>query len=264
MRTTIVPFLFWLAVVTIGQAAHGRDSTQNETLDSVFEENGVVATIVVASADSDQVYIHNRDRSKLQFSPASTFKIPNTLIALDAMVVTSAETTFAWDGVERGVAAWNRNQTLQSAFRFSCVWCYQEIARSVGIERYADALAAVAYGNQQLGKHVDQFWLNGDLQISAIEQIGFLRKLLDYSIPFQRQYVDILKSIMLVEQSSDYTLYAKTGWTGVELHVGWYVGYIEKGEDTWLFAMNMRMDSAKQASLRKDLTIQSLRALEII
>lgn len=253
---------FWIvALVAFGQPAMARESA---AVAAAFEAHGVVGTLVVASADSDEVYVHNRDRSNTRFSPASTFKIPNTLIALDSEVVTSAESPFTWDGTERDVPAWNRNQTLRSALQVSCVWCFQEIARAVGFDRYSDALAAMDYGNQRLGKHIDQFWLNGDLQISALEQIEFLKKLLGHSLPFKRRHVDILQSIMLVERTTDHTLYAKTGWTGAELGVGWYVGYVVTGENTWLFALNMRMDAAEQAPLRRDLTIQSLRALEII
>ena len=111
---------------------------------------------------------------------------------------------------------------------------------------------------------MDEFWLNGDLQISANEQLAFLRKLYDYSVPYRREYVDIVKGIMLIEQSTDYTIHAKTGWTGTEPQVGWYVGYVDKSDETWLFAMNMRMDRPEQAALRKELTMRSLRALGIL
>ncbi len=121
------------------------------------------------------------------------------------------------------------------------------------------------YGNQRIGDQVDQFWLNGELQVSALEQINFLSRLVSDSVPFRREHIDILKTIMRDDQSpSDYTIYAKSGWTGSELAVGWYIGYVEKNDHTWLFAMNMRMDSASEAFLRKSLTIHSLRALGII
>ncbi len=264
MRSILVTALTLIALLTTSQTVYSQENAEIDSVARVFEAAGVVGTIVVAAVDGNRRYVYNDQRSNTRFSPASTFKIPNTLIALDAAVVTSADSTFKWDGTERGVQAWNKDQTLQSALQVSCVWCYQEIAREVGTDRYTAALAAMDYGNQQLGEQVDQFWLNGDLLISANEQITFLRKLLDYSLPYRREHIDILKSIMLVEQATNYTLYAKTGWTGAELHVGWYVGYIEKRDETWLFAMNMRMDRAEQAALRKDLTIQSLRALGII
>lgn len=247
-----------------GDSGGQQEELQSEPLARVFQAEGVVGTLVVASADGEVLHMHNAERAETRFSPASTFKIPNTLIALDAGVVTSKATTFTWDRSDKGLPAWNRDQTLESAFKVSCVWCYQEIARSIGSERYKTALAGIEYGNQKLGDHVDQFWLNDDLQISAHEQIAFLRKLMDYSLPYRREHVDIVKDIMLAERTADYSLYAKTGWTGAKLGVGWYVGYVEKGDKVWLFAMNMRMDRAEQAALRKELTTRSLRALGIL
>lgn len=241
-----------------------QEGLQSDAVADLFRAEGMIGTLVVASADGKPVYVHNRERARERFSPASTFKIPNTLIALDAAVVTSKDTPFVWDGTVRGVRAWNRDQTLESAFKVSCVWCYQEIARSVGNDRYLSALSGLNYGNQQIGDQVDQFWLNGDLQISANEQIDFLRALHRNSVPYRREHVDILKAIMLAEESADYAIHAKTGWTGPELAVGWYVGYVEKSDETWLFAMNMRMERVEQASLRRDLTVRSLRALGVL
>jgi len=258
----LLPVLF--VSVTFSNAENQQDESNIDLIAEVFRAEGIDGTLVVASDDGQLFHVHNEKRSNQHFSPASTFKIPNTLIALDTAVVASKDSPFKWDGVERSVPAWNQDQTLQSAFRVSCVWCYQDMARKVGDKQYKTALAAIDYGNQQVGDHVDQFWLNGDLQISANEQIAFLKKLHEYSVPFRRDHVDIVKEIMLVEKTADYSMHAKTGWTGGELHVGWYVGFVEKNDSTWLFAMNMRMDTADQASLRKELTIRSLRVLGIL
>jgi beta-lactamase class D len=250
--------------VTFGDTIDSQPDPKIHDVAELFEAEGVSGTLLVAATDGSILHVYNPERAKIRYSPASTFKIPNTLIALDAGIVTSIESPFKWDGQDRGVPTWNQDQTLQSAFRVSCVWCYQEIARQVGLGRYTSALADIDYGNQQPGQHVDQFWLNGDLQISALEQIDFLKKLYDYSLPYSREQIDIVKTIMLDEEPADYVLRAKTGWTGARLHVGWYVGYVENGDDAWLFAMNISMDSAEQAGLRKDLTIRSLHALGIL
>ncbi len=200
----------------------------------------------------------------MRFSPASTFKIPNTLIALDTNVVESKDTLFVWDGTDKGLQQWNSDQTLESALRVSCVWCYQEIARQVGSEKYESVLAHIDYGNHSTGSHVELFWLNGDLRISAAEQIAFLRRLYNYELPFRRDHVDVLKDIMQVETNAEYSLYAKSGWATMTPQVGWYVGFIEKGPQSWFFAMNMQVDRKEQVALRKQLTIDSLRALGII
>jgi len=254
----------FIVLVMLSGAGNLANGQAVEAVAEVFQAENVIGTLVVATANGAPVYVLNEERSRVQFSPASTFKVPNTLIALDAGVVTSRDSSFTWDGTDKGRPAWNEDQNLESAFRISCVWCYQEIARDVGSERYVTDLESLNYGNQDIGEQVDMFWLNGDLKISAMEQIAFLSELYNSSVPFQREHVDLVKSIMLVEQTTDYSLHAKAGWTGPAQHVGWYVGYIEKGGDVWLFAMNMRMDRAEQAGLRKDLTVQSLRALGLL
>ena len=234
------------------------------SISKIFAAEGITGTLIVVSSDNERLYVHDRKRAETRFSPASTFKIINTLIGLETGVVTSRNSQFKWDGTDRGLSTWNKDQTLETAFKVSCVWCYQELARAVGSDTYSSELSRIGYGNGRVGNHVDQFWLNGDLQVSAAEQVGILRSIHDYSIGFHRATVDELKAIMLEEQSGDYALYAKTGWTGAKLHVGWYVGYVETADETWFFAMNMRMGSADQAPLRKDLTIRSLRALGIL
>lgn len=239
-------------------------ASETDPVAGVFEAAGIVGTFIAATSDGSTVHVYNADRSKARFSPASTFKIPNTLIALNAMIVTGKNSPFSWDGSDKGLPQWNKDQTLESAFKVSCVWCYQEIARSVGDDQYKTALNTLDYGNLNIGDHVDLFWLNGDLKISAQEQIVFLRNLHNYSVPYRREHVDVVREIMLDEESADYAIYAKTGWTGARLHVGWYVGFVEVGNETWLFAMNMRMDRAEQAPLRQELTLRSLRALGII
>jgi beta-lactamase class D len=233
-------------------------------LAAVFAEAGVDGTIVVASADSAERYVHDDERASARLSPASTFKVPNTLIALAAGTVTSANHVFEWDGVDRGVAAWNRDQTLASAFEVSCVWCYQRVARRIGRDRYEAALADLGYGDRRIGARVDEFWLDGSLRISAREQVEFLTRLVNGDLPYSADQIDILRTIMRVEAEDGYTLYAKSGWTGAALHTGWYVGFVETSGETWLFALNIDMAAAEQAPLRKQLALGALRALGIL
>ena len=258
---------FLLLSVACLLAANAGSQEAEQEIDAVadiFLSEGIVATLVVASLDGSTVHTYNDGRSLQRFSPASTFKIPNTLIALNAQLVMSKNSQFVWDGTDKGLDRWNKDQTLESAFKVSCVWCYQEIARKVGAEQYAEALAMLDYGNQSVGNEIDAFWLNGDLRISAIEQIEFLRKIYNYEVPYRREHVDILKEIMLTEQTSSYAIYAKSGWAVTMPQVGWYVGFVSKSDEIWLFAMNLQVDRREQVALRKALTIRSLRALGII
>ncbi len=264
MRRLVIVFSALATVVCGGCVAREAATTGIDAVGDIFLAEGVTATLVVASVDGHIVITHNAERSVLRFSPASTFKIPNTLIALDSGIVDSRSSIFTWDGVDRGIESWNRDQTLATAFKVSCVWCYQEIARKVGAEKYTEELAALDYGNQSIGGQVDSFWLDGSLKISAVEQIAFLRRLYNHELPFQAEHIEILRQIMVTRATEQYTIYAKTGWATTSPQVAWYVGFVESAKGPWLFAMNMRVDRPEQAKLREELSLRSLRALGII
>ena len=244
-----------------GQTGPAPEPSQPEVIAAIFDSEGVEGTLVIESIDGGRRWVHNPGRAAARFSPASTFKIPNTLIGLHHGIVTSSDSVFRWDGKDRGVPAWNRDQTLESAFRLSCVWCYQQIARQVGSAAYIAELKRLAYGNAVIGDAVDEFWLDGSLSISAVEQIEFLRRVQSGDLPYSEAHLDMLHRIMIDDQSDDYTLRAKSGWTGRDLAVGWYVGYLESDRGTWLFALNMRMQHAEEAPLRKQLVVRTLDAL---
>jgi len=258
------PRMLFLLAIAAALDSPARASAEADTIAKLFADRGVEGTLIIASRDDARRYVYNEARAGKRFSPASTFKIVNTLIALDQGVVTSKDSIFEWDGVVRDVPAWNHDQTLASALAVSCVWCYQQVARQVGAQVYREQLAAIDYGNRQIGDEVDQFWLNGTLRISAGEQVDIIRRILDYALPYRREHIDVLKSIMLVEQGDGYEVHAKTGWTGPKLHVGWFVGWVEAADETWIFALNISMDRAAQSPLRKELVMQSLRALGIL
>jgi beta-lactamase class D len=259
-----VIFSVLISIVLWGCVAGKTADTGTDSVRDIFLSEGITGTFIAASVGGETVYVYNAARSTVRFSPASTFKIPNTLIALESHIVESKSSTFTWDGTDRGIDSWNKDQTLETAFKVSCVWCYQEIARKVGTEIYERMLARLEYGNHSIGNQIDSFWLNGSLEVSAVEQITFLRKLYNYDLPFRREHVDILRQIMVTQRTEQHTIYAKTGWAGTEPQVAWYVGFVESGTGTWLFAMNMRVDRPEQAALREELALRSLRALEII
>ncbi len=234
-----------MAILTAAAAWAG-----DADLEAVLAEQGVAGTVVIASLDGATVWVANEERAARRMSPASTFKIPNTLIALDAGAV-AADEVIPWDGVDRGVAAWNRDHTLATAFPVSCVWFYQVLAERVGMERYRRDLAAMSYGNATPGPDVRTFWLDGDLAISALEQVDFLRRLQRRELPASERAVELLRRIMVVDQGPGWTLRAKTGWAGMfEPGVGWYVGTLERDGDVWLFAANLEVRSREDLPRR--------------
>src|SRR5687768_5470995 len=90
----------------------------------------------------------NEDRAAVRYPPCSTFKIPNTLIALETKVAPDPALPIAYDPQRDGEqhGAWSRDQDLASAFRVSAAWYYREIARRVGPERMREWVNHFEYG----------------------------------------------------------------------------------------------------------------------
>jgi beta-lactamase class D len=100
------------------------------------------------------------------------------------------------------------------------------------------------YGNQQIGDSIHQFWLNGNLQISPFEQLTFLYNLKSKKLGIREEIYDQLKKIMFVETIGGASIYAKTGWGfDGKKDIGWYVGYVEKNNNTYLFSTLLLSDN---------------------
>ncbi len=254
--------ILMLAVLTLGTCTK---ATIQEELEAIFTKRGVEGTIFIINAATGQKYVAYPERAKTPFLPASTFKIPNTLIAMEEAVISSPDEVFKWDGEVRFVDAWNQDHSLRTAFPVSCVWFYQELARRVGDEKYQNHLKQLNYGNMQTGPDVTRFWLNGELRITAEDQISFLENLYNNDLPFHQDHLRLVKDIMIVEQSDEYTLRAKTGWAvrGDGQHT-WWVGYVEKQEQVWFFATNIEITSNEQAKYHKEITRQALKLIGVI
>jgi beta-lactamase class D len=139
---------------------------------------GTTGTFVGYKVDDYLIIASDKVRSGEGKLPASTFKIPNSIIALETGVVEDPDKdVFKWDGVTRSIEAWNKDHTLRSAIAASAVPVYQEIARRIGQERMQKYVDLLDYGNRDIGGGIDQFWLTGNLRIDPIQQIDFVDRL---------------------------------------------------------------------------------------
>ncbi len=201
------------------------------------------------------------------FLPASTFKIPMSLIAVETGVAKDDTAAFAWDGKRRSQAAWNQDQTLASAYRVSAVWVFQHLARQVGQSTVQQFLNDFRYGNAVAGPVADTFWLEGQLRISAVGQIDFLRRLHDRALPLSDRTYDIARRVMLREEGPGWKIFAKTGWAAdASPAIGWFVGWIEQDQDPRpvYFALNMNMARKDLATQREVIVKKTLSELGLL
>ncbi len=235
MRILILLFSF-LSFATIG---HAQEQSQiRSDWGSIFREYDAQGTIVVADEriGTQSVYVYDENRAQKRYSPASTFKIAHTLFALDAGIARDEFQVFKWDGVVRDFAPHNKDQDLRSAMRNSALWVYAQFAKTIGEDGAKKYLKKLNYGNADPTTKQGNYWVDGNLSISAYEQIAFLKQLYKNTLPFSVEHQRLVKDIMIVEAGSDWILRAKTGWEG---RMGWWVGWVEWPTGPVFFALNI-------------------------
>ncbi len=239
-----------------------------EVLAKRFIDEETVGTFVGYRVDEYLIIASDKERSGEGKLPASTFKIPNSLIALETGVVADPDKdVFKWDGVKRSIEAWNQDHTMRSAIAVSAVPVYQEIARRIGEARMQKYVDLLEYGNRNIGGGIDQFWLTGDLRIDPIQQIDFVDRLRRGTLPVSKRSQDLVRDILPVTKVGDAVIRAKSGLLGAEIgkpSLGWMVGWVENGNTQTVFAMNMDCHEQRHIDDRMKLTQTCLRDIGAI
>jgi beta-lactamase class D len=227
-----------------------------ESLAKRFADDGTEGTFVGYKVEDYLVIASDTVRSGEARLPASTFKIPNSLIALETGVVGDPDKdVFKWDGVVRSIEAWNKDHTMRSAIAASAVPVYQEIARRIGPERMQKFVDLLEYGNRNIGGGIDQFWLTGDMRIDPVQQVDFIDRLRRGVLPVSKRSQDLARDIMPVTKAGDATIHAKSGLTGLDRgSLGWMVGWADKGDAPTVFALNMDCKEPRHVADRMTLT----------
>ena len=210
---------------------------------SAFEEaiaaHGLTGGFALYDLNANTVQISDIDWAETRYTPASTFKILNSMIALETGVAPNVDHRIVWDGTPYDfLEEWNQDHTMRTAIQHSVVWYYQALAREIGPERMAEWVDAADYGNENIGGAIDSFWLDGDLKISPLEQIDFLTRLVRDELPFSPEAMAGGREITIVDQTEMYTMHAKTGWAIRDgSNTGWYVGWLDHDDNTYVFAL---------------------------
>lgn len=223
-----------------------------DDLQSVFHEQGVEnGTFVLLDVEHNHMTVINSTRAAQRFWPASTFKIANSLIALETGAVRSEQEVIPYGGQPQPFEVWEQDMPLAEAIRVSNVPVYQEVARRIGLSRMQHWVKRLDYGNQNIGSVIDRFWLDGPLEISAIEQARFLARLTKSTFPVSQTVQETVRDMLKLEKFGDMQLYGKTGWAmGATPDIGWLVGWVEKEGHIYTFALNMEMPEETDVAKR--------------
>lgn len=210
------------------------------------------------------VYDVSRFRDSV-YSPASTFKIINSLIGVEIGRIKDENSVIPWNGIASGRPECDKDLTMRDAFRISCPPWYQELARRIGkdtMQHWLDTLGyARRYNRFVIQDNLDTFWLDNSARITADEQLGIVKRLYFDQLPFQRRTHEIVRRMMLMEDNANYSLSYKTGWgsTDKKHSLGWVVGWIEENRHPYFFVLQV-----ENASPDFDIAAARLRLLKDI
>ena len=248
MKFTTKHFTFYILYFTffiLLNACSQNNVTVDDSLKKYFDENHVTGTFGLYDNGQGQFTIYNLSRFKdSAYLPASTFKIVNSLIGIETGIITNEKMVIPWDGIPRR-PEWDKDLTMEEAFKVSAVPYYQEVASRIGKDTMQHWLDTLGYGSRYgkaiIKTSIDTFWLDNSIKITSDEQLGLVKKLYFKQLPFQGRSQDIVKRIMLQENNANYNLSYKTGWGFRENGnaIGWVVGWIEENQHPYLFVLNV-------------------------
>lgn len=273
--------LYIIAILTLLLSCAGEKTsspTEKETnsriiepvFQSIIDSANIEGSVLIYDFQKKNYYSNNFEWAETGHLPASTFKIVNSIIALETGVIENDSTLMKWDGEKRNMKIWEQDLLFRDAFHFSCVPCYQEIAREIGAKRMNEYLKKYNYGDMKVDANsIDVFWLEGESKINQFQQIDFLRQFYQSELPIAKRTEEIMKRLMVIEEIGNYKLSGKTGWSiRNENNNGWFVGYIESKYNLYFFATNVEPQDQFNIDMfpmiRKEISYKVFRQLEII
>ena len=235
-RNILLQITSYFLLVTFFSCSVNKAKT-DDSLKKYFDENKVNGCFTMFNNADGKVTVYNMNLDTQRFSPASTFKIVNSLIGLQTGRITDEKMVIKWDGIKRQNDTWNKDMDMTEAFKVSCVPYYQEVARRIGRDTMQQWIDTLGYGNKNISGPIDSFWLNGKLKISPDEQLGLVKKLYFDQLPFRKSVHQMLRDVMLQENNTAYKLSYKTGlgFGDDGNSIGWVVGWIEENKHVYFF-----------------------------
>lgn len=223
-------------------------------------------SFVLYDLKNDTWNIHDIKGATKRVSPNSTYKIYNALLGLEAGVITADNSLLKWSGQKYPFEAWNDNHTLDSAMNYSVNWYFQEIDKKLGINIVSEYIQEIGYGNKQINNNLSGYWLESSLKISPVEQVELLTKLYNNDFNFSLKNINVVKNSILISSSDTRKIYGKTGTGRIDGHDvnGWFIGFVETADNTFVFATNISAENEAAGSNAAAITMSILSELDII
>lgn len=264
LLTGVAPILSTYAAD--GSRYHWKPSSENVSyvdLSAYFDQ--YEGSFVLYDLENDSWQIHNPEHATLRTSPDSTYKIYDALFGLEQGIITPENSFIAWDNKPYPFDAWNADQTLSSAMEASVNWYFQTIDQQLGEHTINTYLHQISYGNETMNGDLSSYWMESGLKISPVEQVELLTQLYNNRFDFAPENISAVKEALFLSSSDNRTIYGKTGTgcvNGQDVN-GWFIGYIERSDHTYFFAVNITADARATGTAASEIALSVLSDMHI-
>lgn len=232
---------------------------------SVSAAHAKTICTVIAEAATQEVLVKDGD-CETRVTPASTFKMPLSLMGFDSGVLKDERTPRLdfQEGTPDWRPEWRQPTDPTGWMKYSVVWFSQQITQKLSDERFAAYAKAFDYGNADVsgdaGKRngLERSWISSSLKISPLEQVGFLAKIVNRKLPVSAKAYEMTGRIVeSADLPGDWHVQGKTGsafprkadgsfdrtrgW-------GWYIGWAEKDGRKVVFARLIQEEKQQKGS----------------
>lgn len=222
-------------------------------------------SFVLYDLGNDAWSIHDIDHATQRVAPNSTYKIYAALFGLEDGVITPDNTFITWNGKNYPFDTWNTDQTLQSAMCNSVNWYFQSLNEQLGAPSVNKYIQQIKYGNENMSGDFSSYWMESSLKIPPIEQVELLTMLQNNSFSFAPENINAVKDSICISSSDAGSFYGKTGTgrvNGQDVN-GWFIGYIETADNTYIFATNIGADNGATGGNATEITMSILSDMNI-
>lgn len=120
-------YLAFILLTIISHTIYPIGSDNNQGIGKIFIDFGFEGTFVLFDINKNSYTIHNIERAEKRYIPASTFKIPNTLIGLQVKAVENVDEVLPFGGKDQPIKLWEQEMSLRDAIKISNVPIYQSL-----------------------------------------------------------------------------------------------------------------------------------------
>jgi bla regulator protein BlaR1 len=232
-----------------------------------FEQPALLTAInctELADAATGARLVHEGECDE-RVTPASTFNIVVSLMGYDSGILVDEHAPAL--PFKEGYADWNpawRVTTDPTTWIMrSVLWYAQQVTARLGATRFQRYVQSFDYGNHDVsgdsGKEngLSLSWVSSSLKISPVEQVQFLRRVVNRNLPLTPHAYDTTTRLLKLQTlPGGWEIYGKTGTASPVLPdgrddrtraYGWFVGWATKGQRTVVFA-RLVLEPAQEGS----------------